>query len=286
MPDESVLEARFAKMGARVRLTVVPALRSVRDWNGRRIWRGAAANAPFRVDVRRDERGDEYFDLQRRSDVEVHVLDVRPNDRHLLLMARQFTQTGNKRREDKSKFLCGHDERAWFVAAVPESAHASNVQDAKDALKPKAVWDAMREHGVPSARRDQRRTAAFVRQGEWFFIPRPEFRMDVRLALRNEPIRRGAGKPHLCQYLYRAGGERVLVNSLHPNGLTLSEHRRLPARVRNTPGWKTMVRDAHVYVKGKVRHPDHATIMLQCWHEVAMNTETQAAAMRHVAFLD
>jgi hypothetical protein len=30
--------------------------------------------------------------------------------RHLLLMARSWT---------KDKFLCGHDERHWFVCAVP-----------------------------------------------------------------------------------------------------------------------------------------------------------------------
>jgi hypothetical protein len=32
--------------------------------------------------------------------------------------------------------------------------------------------------------------------------------------------------------------------------------------------------------------PDHATVMLQEWHEVVMNTETRSQAMRDVAFLD
>jgi hypothetical protein len=285
MSDESGLEERFDKMGARVRVTVLPAQRAGRDWNGGSRWRGVAMNTPFRVDVRRDDDGDEYFDLLRRSDVDVQVLDVRPNDRHLLLMARELDQRGAKPREVKSKFLCGHDERAWFVAAIPEGRRVRNVQDAKDALKPQAVWDAMREYGVSPHRRDQRRTAAFVRQGEWFFIPRPKFRMDLRLALRNEPIRRGAGKPHQCQFLYRFGGDEVYVNERHPNGLTKAQYWKLPHEERKGP-WRTMARDARVYVKGKVSHPDHATILLQCWHEVVMNTETQAAAMRHVAFLD
>jgi hypothetical protein len=35
-----------------------------------------------------------------------------------------------------------------------------------------------------------------------------------------------------------------------------------------------------------VRHRDHQTIILDGWHEVAMNTEQQAAAMRQVTFLD
>jgi len=31
---------------------------------------------------------------------------------------------------------------------------------------------------------------------------------------------------------------------------------------------------------------DHKTIFLNGWHEVFVNTETRAAAMRNVAFLD
>ena len=46
------------------------------------------------------------------------------------------------------------------------------------------------------------------------------------------------------------------------------------------------MRDARVYVTGAIRHKDHATVWLTDWHEVVMNTETQAKAMRHVAFLD
>lgn len=275
----NAIEAKFQKMGARVKVASFPALRPGRDWNGgprrdRRDW--ARDLGPFRIDIARDRDG-EFFDLRHRSDVEVQVLDVRPSDRHLLLLTRESGR--------KSKFLCGHDERSWFVAAIPEKARARDVQDAKDALKPPAVWNAMRELGVPPARRDHRRTAAFVRQGEWFFIPRPAFRMDVRFALRNEPIRRGAGKPHMCQFLYRVGGEEVFVNSRYPNGLTQAGYLKLPREERRG-GWRRMVRDAHVYVKGKVRHSDHATITLALWHEVVMNTETEATAMRHVAFLD
>jgi len=35
-----------------------------------------------------------------------------------------------------------------------------------------------------------------------------------------------------------------------------------------------------------VRHPDHATITLPCWHRVLMNTETQSRTTANVAFLD
>ena len=41
-----------------------------------------------------------------------------------------------------------------------------------------------------------------------------------------------------------------------------------------------------VYVRGKITHPDHATIRLDGWHRVEMNTENRSRAMASVAFLD
>ena len=41
-----------------------------------------------------------------------------------------------------------------------------------------------------------------------------------------------------------------------------------------------MRRNAGVYVRGKVRHADHKTIVLHGWHRVLMNTEGEAKAMR------
>jgi hypothetical protein len=50
--------------------------------------------------------------------------------------------------------------------------------------------------------------------------------------------------------------------------------------------WRTMRRNPRVYVRGRIRHADHATIQLHDWNRVLMNTESQARAMRNVAFLD
>ena len=41
-----------------------------------------------------------------------------------------------------------------------------------------------------------------------------------------------------------------------------------------------------VYVRGRVRHPDHKTAMVIGWHEVLSNTENLSHAMWNVAFLD
>jgi len=80
----------------------------------------------------------------------------------------------------------------------------------------------------------------------------------------------------------------VYVCSRHPNGLTTDEYRKL---LKKTPeatkwGWQAMARDPVVYVRGRVWHPDHATVRLDGWHRVEMNTENRSKAMASVAFLD
>ena len=58
----------------------------------------------------------------------------------------------------------------------------------------------------------RRRNAAYVGQGEWFFVPvtlRPE--PSASEIARNEPLSRGRGKAHMMQFAFRTGGRRVYV---------------------------------------------------------------------------
>ncbi len=174
-----------------------------------------------RLDVQTDGKG-EFFAIigEANSEANVEVLDVQPDDRHLLLMVRQDGE--------KSKFLCGHDERHWFVAAVPESAPVGTVRAAKEALKPDEVQAIQARLGLRWEQRNRRKNAAYHRQGEWFFVPAPSLQVDEKLVLRDEPITRGAGsKPHRAEFCYRTGGENVYVCSRFPNGLTEPNYRRL-----------------------------------------------------------
>ena len=259
-----VLERRFAAIGARVR---VP----------ERGWHGVPA-----IDVGADGEG-EYFDLRFPGvgpEVDVSVVDVAPAARHLLMLVRDG--------ELKSKFLCGHDERHWFVAAVPEAARGvTGVASAMEALQPVAVRSQVERAGVRRKERFARRNAAFVRQGEWYFVPVPGRSFAADLVSRSEPLSRGAGsKPHVMEEAVRFGGQAVYVNA--SNGRVLSEARylRLSEGQRRSGSWMRQVRDPEVYARGTVRHPDHATIVLRGWHRVLMNTEHSALAMRHVVFLD
>ena len=191
---------------------------------------------------------------------------------------------GNKARIDR--FLCGHDERDWFVAAVPGSA--TTVKQAMENLMPPQVRAAALKSGLKLDDKFTRRNKAFLRQGEWFFIPHPDKQVQNKDILKNEPIRRGRGKPHMVQELYRNGGETVFVCARHPNGLTPVQQSELFNRNPSARLWlwRSMVRGASVYARGRVSHSDHATIVLPCWHEVVMNTESNSRTMANVAFLD
>ena len=74
-----------------------------------------------RIDIGHDRRG-EYFDVKVRGDqrVSVDAIDVQARERHLLLAVRDTDRNGLPSGTSQ-RFLCGHDERAWFVAAVPEA---------------------------------------------------------------------------------------------------------------------------------------------------------------------
>jgi hypothetical protein len=259
--DAQGLRRRFQRIGAEVHIRNEP-------------WLGMPT-----IDVVRDRRG-EHFTISfegRGPKVGLEVVDAWPAERHLLLLVRNG--------EEKSKFLLGHDERHWFVAAIPEDARGvSGVAAAMKALQPEVVQDAVRRKRPKDLL--SRRNAAFVRQGEWFFVPEPTLVVDENLVLHDEPLSRGFGSEHWMENAFRRGGETVYVSRLYPRGLTGLELKALPEGVRRREQWTEMVRDAEVFARGRIRHPDHATIVLRGWHRVAMNTEQRARAMRHVAFLD
>ncbi len=267
--ETASLDKMFARIGARLKVAARTANR----------FRTASA---LSLDVQADRKG-EFFEIARQpgADAAVDVLDVQPADRHLLLLVREG--------KEKSKFLCGHDERHWFVAGIPESAPVGTVRQAKEALKPVEVQTAQARQGLRAEARNRRKNAAYRRQGEWFFLPVTGFVVDEKLVLKNEPLRRGnGGKPHWVEFCYRTGGETVYVCSRHPNGVTEAQYKGILSGNSKAKGWgwNTMKRNPGVYVKGRIRHADHATITLHGWHRVLMNTEGQSKAMRNVAFLD
>jgi hypothetical protein len=258
--DPEKLIAKFAAIGAR-----------------------AVVGAPLpqgwpRLDVGRDRHG-EFFDI-RPGPGEMLVVDVVPAARHLLLLARDPSG-------EKAKFLCGHDERHFFVAAVP-GAHVKDVQSAQEALRPPEVAVELARTRLPARQALRRRNPVYHRQGEWFFLPVTVAEPPPAEIHRDEPLSRGRGsKPHRVAECFRRGGTAVLVHRRHaPTGIPVARFDALPAEVRNRPGWTRMVENPEVYARGWVRHADHATVTLRGWHRVLLNTEAAAKGAPAIAFLD
>jgi hypothetical protein len=270
--DIEILTRHFARIGARLDVRVQA------DDNRRRSNR----RSEFTLDINEsgnNERFELTVDAALLDGLEMHAIEVRRDLRHLLLLALRPDGT-------KEKFLCGHDERHWFVAAVPEGRGVADVNKAIESLKPDAARMSQRANHVRQKNLNRRRNAGFIRQGEWFFLPHPDFTLDdARLILRKEPIRRGASKPHIVEEIYRNAGVQVYVSSRFPYGLLEREYKR---RLEKDPNlvkltWQIMRRGARVMARGRVTHPDHKTIVLPYWHEVLMNTERSSG---NVAFLD
>jgi len=264
----TLLEKKFSEMGARVKLRPIEQ-RTARGLDGKVF-----------LDVKRDSEG-EYFDIQTSDLSDLSIVDVQKKDRHLLLMGRD---------ENKKplKFLCGHDERHWFCAAVPGSPNT--VFQAKEKLKPAELRNL--EAGNIKSKNVHKRVRKLMdgrrvlRQGEFMFIPQPNFKIDEKNPLtiihKNERLSQ-RGNPHIAQYLYRVGGTNVYVRGSQV--LTLEAYNRLSKN--DKIGWRSANQDAIPYVKGKVSHPEHTTIYLgDVWHKVVVNTESQAPGGKAVKFVD
>lgn len=257
----------------------------------------------FSLNIERLRRK-ETFVITSSDEVDFSVVSVEPGIRHLLLMVKDPSVT----EVAHSKFLCGHDERHYFMAAIPEKAGASTVRTAMTALKPKEVLEVETAAGIKtrhlhSRRRRLKNGARIFRQGEFMFVPRPDFtpasplgivrdEILTRARFRNNPwpwSRSDGGNPHIAREAYRQTGTMVFVTHQYPGGLTEKERFELfqqdPAARRLY--WWTQQRDPDVYVRGTIRHAEHATIDLgRIWHRVYVNTEGQSHAGRHLSFID
>jgi len=266
------IEEQFLRMGVRLKVTA-PEIDSRRWWS---------QQTEYSLDVQRDRKG-EHFVLtipeEREAELKIGLLQNRPKERHLLLMVRDQEETIDR-------FLCGHDEREWFVAAVPGAV--STVNDAMESLKPSPVLRAQERARLNGKERKRRKNAAFRRQGEWFFVPVDDPVVDESRLLRWEPIARSGGKPHMVEELIRTGGELIYLCRNRPNGLREKEYRKLLQGRPSAKNWNWQAQRVNpgVFARGDIRHPDHRTITLHDWHRVLMNTENESRTMSKVAFID
>lgn len=282
--EQTIVQRKFDEIGARVKF--VPFNRFNRVTQGSNV---------SRVDIRNDKEG-EHFQFEVLGQPEIQILQTAKDDKHLLLQIKgislQKTVKGDKLLPFTQKLLCGHDEKHWFVAGIPQGIPVSTVTQAKQALKPNEILQ--QERGNIKTKESQKRHRKLKdgrkihRQGEFMFIPKPDFQPpkgNLTKIWHNEPMSRG-GKAHMAENLYRYGGTSVYVGPAHRNGLTESEFKKIDPKERRY--YQLRVRDPIVHVCGKIRHPDHKVLDLgSIWHLVTLNTENKAQFFAQtVAFID
>lgn len=267
----SIVKA-FEKIGTRVKFGDL----SKRQTRFRRIRNASTGrDVSLIVDIEKDKQG-EFYKIETDGSVDLHIMNIDKGLHHLLLFARDKYKANYR-------FLCGLDERGWFAAAVPGAV--SNISDAMDSLKPKQVVAAQKN--IKTEKKNRRKNDAFLRQGEWFFLPAPGISPPEELILKNEPIQRGPGNPHKVQEIFRTGGEVVYVCRKYPQGVSLDRYREIMKNPEaKRMGWHTMKVDMTVYGKGKVTHRDHQTIVLKGWYQILPNRETESWFIENLAFLD
>jgi len=274
--NTETLIRNFEKIGAKVEIRRERIMQRHRQRGG--------VDVPYSIDVAGRGR-DEHFVLRVEPDAEVEFDALAPDSktRHLILQARPVTPGDFK----PEKFLMGHDEMHFFAAALPNGSPV-NVEQAKKAL----MTDAVRHHVDRAAKRGdmgkkdefRRKSRAFVRQGEWFFIPQPNMTVDPGIILKNEPlVRVDGGKPHMMEEACRFGGEPrwVWAGSI----LEQLAYEKLQAEnPKKARAYRQMRLNPRVYCRGKIRHPDHHTLDLgRLWHLVEVNGEIRGAGL---GFLD
>ncbi|MDR2754491.1 MAG: hypothetical protein LBC20_02180 [Planctomycetaceae bacterium] len=92
-------------------------------------------------------------------------------------------------------------------------------------------------------------------------------------------VRTNGGKPHTAEYLYRTGGTLVYINREYPSGLSEQDYRRLLLNKEiSATLFQARRLNMDVYVKGRITHADHKTVLLNGWHRVIPNTEPSVSA--------
>ena len=134
------------------------------------------------------------------------------------------------------RFLVGYDEDHLFAAQIPGG---DSVREAHEALKPGEVRQAEASGLTP-----------IVRQGEWFFVP---LSRDAEVQLRG--------------WISTVGRERRRVLPFEGNPHWVEELVRIPAGL--DPATREPLQ--HHFVRGRIRHLEHATVSFDRWRQAVIN---------------
>lgn len=187
--------------------------------------------------------------------VEIPKNMVSPADVVVATVTKSRVRVVRKTPKETRHFLLGLDERHHPFASRLQGA-AVTVQAAHEALKP----DEIKGHAVSgkgkNSKASGKRDKKIVRQGEWFFV---------------EPTRAEAAL--INEDLIEA---KASIAAAHDGSLFHSGGRfRVRGRAHVADELVLVPAPRQVYVRGRVKHPDHATVTFQTWMRVLRNLEEE-----------
>jgi hypothetical protein len=185
--------------------------------------------------------------------LEIHKSQAVPGDRVLrtYLSGRyQMAEVERKTSPATRYFLCGVDERNHpFIAQLPQAA--TNIRTAHELLKPRELRGLKVKGYGKNSKVKVRNKKAVLRQGEWFLIPLNKAELELveetvkKHGTRKDTPLGGRGKPHTAD-------EVISFSKPHESVQT-------------------------TYMRGRLRHVEHATLSLNTWFRVLRNTEVGGA---------
>ncbi|MEW6433192.1 MAG: hypothetical protein AB1730_16940 [Myxococcota bacterium] len=263
------LQSRFAQAALPLEVATVPFARAigaealvqldiVRDRRGERfrLWPGGAR---CRIEVEGTDRRLQQLVLlvdEPKQSFEVEIGRWVVPDRPIVRREGHRRWVRHETEGAKRHFLMGLDEAHLFIAQLPRGV--STVARARELLR-----------GPDVSRAERDAPFRTVRQGEWFLValdPSRSLALDALAEARPTLVRHRVGIAEAARWA-RAGRQHVADDVLVLGAgfhLGLPKH-LVPPAVAAGPG---------VFVRGKLRHPDHATIELKQWRRALPNAES------------
>ena len=173
---------------------------------------------------------------------------------------------------DKRHMLMGLDERQLFIAQLPRGV--STVREAHTILKSAPVTLAEGQ-GI-----------ACVRQGEWFFLAANEYEVasiEDGLARNTLILERAVPIGPFTDGSWGRTRSRN-VRQFRGNPHTADELVILPGIPFSRDGLPVRFRE--VFIRGRVRHVDHATVSFPNWRKVIRNAEANFGQAAGVGWVD
>ncbi len=215
---------------------------------GNPISGGSALNVKDVFQFSIHTKNKEYFRMYKGAeDNLIQVLDIDKNNRQVLFQVKELEreyQVYNQREDRYISQKTPNDLRKYLAGMDESHLFISRLPNNLGIIN--KVKDA---HRILKPNNINKKKSTSKRQGEWFFIPvtteEDSLIEHSKILIRKKYILRSSGKPHIAEH-----------------GVKIKDK---------------------IFVKGKIKHIDHKTLVLHNWYRVELNQEVRDSNRRYIS---